>query len=195
MHAAAKKTSHGHFSQAGLPEERRIPKSDAFCYAPCPKPLASKTAQDHHLERTQPMLQWPNVCHMVQTPFCPWQNINKKLINKWLQRLENQCLFLPIVFFFLFSLLHFLNINNQDFIDFNFVQAKMLPVFYNQTRGSLFHFVDFSHGSTVHTYKMRFPTQTPHFEGVQTKFVSNRNVWPIELTTFHHPFASVLMFC
>ena len=74
--AAAKKTSHCHFSQAGLPEERRIPKSDAFCYAPCPKPRASKTAQDHHLERTQPMLQWPKVCHMVQTPFCPWQNIN-----------------------------------------------------------------------------------------------------------------------
>ena len=82
MHAAAKKTSHGHFSQAGLPEERRIPKSDVFCYAPCPKPRVSKTAQDHHLERTQPMLQWPNVCHMVQTPFCPWQNINKRLINK-----------------------------------------------------------------------------------------------------------------
>lgn len=64
-----------------------------------------------------------------------------------------------------FSVLHFLNIDNQDFIDANFVQAKMLPVFYNQTRGSLFYFVDFSHGSTVHTYKMGFPTQTPSFWG------------------------------
>ena len=62
-----------------------------------------------------------------------------------------------------FSVLHFLNIDNQDFIDSNFVQAKMLPVFYNQTRGSLFYFVDFNHGSTVHTYKMGFPTQTPSF--------------------------------
>jgi hypothetical protein len=25
--------------------------------------------------------------------------------------------------------------------------------------------VDFSHGSTVHTYKMGFPTQTPSFWG------------------------------